>query len=82
MCPAVSGASAMTADEAPSTVIGVAPPLSVTDTTTWYVPSSGNVKLGAFTVNWFASAFWSMLVASIGPTTRLPPESKIEIEAV
>ena len=72
----------MTANEAPSTVIGVAPPPSVTETTTWYVPSSGSVKLGAVTVNWAALPFWSMLAAGTGPTTRLSAESKIEIVAV
>ena len=44
-------------------MIGVAPPLSVTDTTTWYVPSSGSVKAGALTVYWAALPFWVMLAA-------------------
>ena len=61
--PAVSGASAMTACEAPATVIGVVPLLSVTATTTWYVPSSGSVMAGALTVYWAELPFWVMLAA-------------------
>ena len=53
----------MTAVEAPETVIGSALPSSVTDTTTWYVPSSGSVMSGATTVYWAASPFWVMLAA-------------------
>src|SRR5208337_2753428 len=43
--PAASAASAMTAVEAPEAVIGVGGKLSlsVTETNTWYVPSSGSV---------------------------------------
>jgi len=37
--------------------------------------------LGAFTVNWFESPFWTMLAAAIGPTTSVPSEAKIEIDA-
>ena len=76
VAPAVSGASAMVAVEAPETVIGVVPPLSVTDTTTWYVPSSGRVNAGALTVNWLALAAWVMLAAA-NVSTSVPPESKI-----
>ena len=35
----------MTAVDAPETVIGSALPSSVTETTTWYVPSSGRVNV-------------------------------------
>ena len=71
----------MTADEAPATVIGVAPPLSVTETTTWYVPSSGSVKLGAFTVNWVALPFWVMLAAGDRPHHEVAARVEIEIDA-
>ena len=67
----------MTAVEAPSTVIGVAPPLSVTATTTWYVPSSGKVKAGALTVNWAASPFWVMLAA--GPVNTTVPAELVTV---
>ncbi len=53
----------MTARAAPSTVIGVAPSLSVTNTSSWYVPSSGiaePVMEGAVTVYCAALPFWVM----------------------
>ena len=66
---------AMTASEAPSTVIGVAPALSVTNTSTWYVPDSGIAEpgiVGAVTVYCAALPFWVMLaVPGIRVTT--PP---------
>ena len=76
--PAVSAASAITATEAPAVVIGVALASSVTDTSTWYVPSSGSVKSGAVTVYWAAVLFWVMV-----PTNKWenPLELVIEIDA-
>ena len=71
--PAVSLASAITANDVPVTVIGVTTPVSVTDTTTWYVPSSGSVMAGALTVYCAALPFWVMVMPGTGSEKPLGP---------